>query len=237
MSIKLYKSNDRGKANLDWLQANHSFSFGHYFNPDCMNFGLLRVLNDDTIAPSKGFDTHPHNDMEIVTIPLEGALTHKDDMGHESVICHGDVQVMSAGTGVLHSEFNASDMDPVKLLQIWVDPNKKGLTPRYDQKTFEPAGRHNTCQLLVSPDGRNGSLSIHQSAFFSLVELSSKSSTDYSMYNEKNGIYLFLISGAISVLNHNLGKRDAVSIQKTPFITLKNGPYASLALILEVPLK
>jgi len=209
MEKLIHNASDRGIADHGWLKAAHSFSFANYYNPEKIHFGKLRVLNDDIVAPSKGFGMHPHEDMEIITIPLSGALKHSDNMGNEGVITTGEVQVMSAGTGVLHSEFNASDSEPVNLFQIWIFTDEKGHEPRYDQKKFSPEGRQNKWQLLVSPDGRNESLWIHQDAFISVIDFKREGVTEYKPKSEKNGVYFMVIEGQAEIEGAKLEKRDA----------------------------
>ena len=210
MKHLIHKANERGIADHGWLKTAHSFSFANYYNPEKVHFGKLRVLNDDIVAPSKGFGMHPHEDMEIITIPLSGALKHSDNMGNEGVITTGEVQVMSAGSGVLHSEFNASDSEPVSLFQIWVFTDEKGHEPRYDQKKFNPKERKNKWQLLISPDGQNDSLWIHQNAFISVIDIENEISVDYELKAEENGVYFMLIEGQATIDDAPLEKRDAV---------------------------
>jgi redox-sensitive bicupin YhaK (pirin superfamily) len=208
----IHKASDRGVADHGWLKAAHSFSFANYYNADKIRFGKLRVLNDDIVAPSKGFGMHPHEDMEIITIPLSGALKHSDNMGNEGVITTGEVQVMSAGTGVLHSEFNASDSEPVNLFQIWIFTDEKGHQPRYDQKKFTPEERKNKWQLLVSPDGRDESLWIHQNAFISVIGFETEGVTEYLPNSEGNGVYFMLMEGQAEIESAKLEKRDAAGL-------------------------
>jgi len=210
MKHLIHKAKERGTADHGWLKTAHSFSFANYYNPEKVHFGKLRVLNDDIVAPSKGFGMHPHEDMEIITIPLSGALKHSDNMGNEGVITTGEVQVMSAGSGVLHSEFNASDSEPVSLFQIWVFTDEKGHEPRYDQKKFNPKERKNKWQLLISPDGQNDSLWIHQNAFISVIDIENEISVDYELKAEENGVYFMLIEGQATIDDAPLEKRDAV---------------------------
>src|SRR6056297_746851 len=193
MKHLIHKAKERGFADHGWLKTAHSFSFANYYNPEKVHFGKLRVLNDDIVAPSKGFGMHPHEDMEIITIPLSGALKHSDNMGNEGVITTGEVQVMSAGSGVLHSEFNASDSKPVSLFQILVFTDEKGHEPRYDQKKFNPENRKNKWQLLISPDGQNDSLWIHQNAFISVIDFEKEGTSEYKLKSEGNGVYFILV--------------------------------------------
>lgn len=214
MTVKLFESNSRGKADFGWLKANFSFSFGNYFNPDRIQFGMLRVLNDDTIAGGTGFSTHPHANMEIITIPLEGGLKHKDSMGNEGVIRFGEVQVMSAGTGIEHSEMNASQTEQAKTLQLWVFPDRENVEPRYDQKSFDIDNQINTFVNIVSPkENNNGNaLWVYQKTFFSLGIFESNTTTTYKVKTPKNGVYLFLIDGEITIDHTILKARDAIGI-------------------------
>ncbi|MFW6309959.1 MAG: pirin family protein [Prolixibacteraceae bacterium] len=219
-----------------WLKARHSFSFANYHNPEKMHFGKLRVLNDDTIAPSRGFDVHPHQDMEIITIPLSGALKHGDNIGNEGVIKAGEVQVMSAGTGVWHSEFNASDEEELNLFQIWIFTDERGHTPHYDQKKFSPEGRQDKWQLMVSPDGRDDSLWIHQNAFILQYASNTSDKINYKLNAEKNGVYFMLIDGSVEIENNALQKRDAAgfwAFGKELAISFKEN---SRLLAIEVPM-
>lgn len=205
----VHKSSERGHVDHGWLKANHSFSFGNYQNRNKMHFGKLRVLNDDIVAPSRGFGMHPHQDMEIITIPLSGALKHADNMGNEAVITTGEVQVMSAGTGVLHSEHNASDTDPVNLFQIWIFTDENGHKPRYDQKKFSTDDRNGKWQLLVSPHGKEGSLMIHQNAFISAIDAGNNAEATYQLKSAGNGVYFMVTEGAVTIEGAELAKRDA----------------------------
>lgn len=209
MKTIIHKASERGFVNHGWLKARHSFSFANYHNSEKMHFGKLRVLNDDIVAPSRGFDIHPHQDMEIITIPLSGALKHGDNMGNEGVIQAGEVQVMSAGTGVWHSEHNASEVEDLNLFQIWIFTDERGHSPRYDQKKFSPEERQGKWQLLVSPDGRNDSLWIHQNAFISHFSSNGSQDATYTLNAEKNGVYFMLIDGSAEIENNMLQTRDA----------------------------
>lgn len=235
-SIKfLHRAESRGHADHGWLKSYHTFSFAGYFNRERMNFGTLRVLNDDVILGGNGFGTHPHKDMEIISVPLAGALKHKDSVGNEGTIHHGEVQVMSAGTGILHSEFNGSETETAELLQIWILPKKVGVSPRYDQKKFDEEGRKNKFQIIVSPDGRENSLSINQDAFFSLANLSQKQSLSYKRKNSSNGVYIFLIRGDLTVAGETLKERDALGLLGTDDILL-TAENESSVLVIEVPM-
>src|SRR5690606_37735757 len=191
MNTILHKADTRGDANHGWLHSKHTFSFANYYNPERMNFGVLRVLNDDRVSENMGFGTHPHNDMEIISIPLEGDLKHKDNMGNETVIKAGDIQVMSAGTGVMHSEYNNNPDQAVKFLQIWVVPNKKNVTPRYDQITLDVTDRENKLQQIVSPNSEDAGVWIYQDAWFHMTNLEGGKELTYSLnVPEKNGVYV-----------------------------------------------
>lgn len=236
METVFHKASERGFADHGWLKTRHSFSFANYQNTEKMHFGKLRVLNDDTIAPSRGFDIHPHQDMEIITIPLSGALKHGDNMGNEGVIQAGEVQVMSAGSGVWHSEFNASDEEELNLFQLWIFTDERGHTPRYDQKKFSPEGRQDKWQLMVSPDGRDDSLWIHQNAFILQYASNTSDKINYKLNAEKNGVYFMLIDGSVEIENNALQKRDAAgfwSFSKDLNISFKE---KSNLLAIEVPM-
>jgi redox-sensitive bicupin YhaK (pirin superfamily) len=234
MKANLHTANSRGHANHGWLKSYHSFSFANYFNPERMGYKALRVINDDYIAASEGFGTHPHKDMEIITIPLKGKLRHKDTMGNETVISSGEVQLMSAGTGIYHSEYNDTSDEEVNMLQIWVLPKKLGIEPRYDQKKYHLEDRTNKWQLVVSPDGREGSVEINQDAFFSMTNLIKGNSLSYERKLDKNGIYLFVIEGEVKVGDTVLHTRDALTIDNQSYIELAASADSNLLLI-EVP--
>lgn len=232
----LHKANSRGHANHGWLDSHHSFSFANYYNPDRMHFGVLRVLNDDRVDAGMGFGTHPHDNMEIISIPLEGDLEHKDSMGNTAVIKKGDIQVMSAGTGIYHSEYNKNKDRLTKFLQIWVYPNKKNVTPRYDQITLNEADRHNKLQQILSPNANEEGVWIHQDAWFHLGKFDKDFTTDYKLKKSGNGIYAFVIKGDINIGNIQLNERDALGIWNTSEISIiANTPDAELLLI-EVPM-
>ena len=211
----IYRSEDRGKANYGWLDTRYSFSFANYYNPEMMNFGLLRVLNDDTVKPAMGFGTHPHNNMEIITIILDGALEHRDSMGTGSVIYKDEIQVMSAGSGITHSEFNPSQTDDVKLLQIWIFPKETNIKPRYDQKKFPEEVRKNKLLSAVSGLNKESALYIHQNAEIQLGKFDAKNKIDYKISGASNGAYLFLIDGHIKIADEELFNRDAIGIWET----------------------
>ena len=236
MNTVLHKAGTRGAADHGWLQARHSFSFASYHDRERVHFGALRVWNDDIVAGGQGFGTHPHDNMEIVTVPLQGALAHKDSTGNSEVIHQGEVQIMSAGSGLTHSEFNASQTDPVNLFQIWVFPDKKNITPRYEQKMFEQADRQNKWQLLVSPDKKDeGTLWINQEAWFSRADLTEGQSLDYIFKGYDHGAYLMIIEGEAEVAGRLLGRRDAIGIADTQSFTIQARKNTQIMLT-EVPL-
>lgn len=231
-----YPSSSRGFADHGWLKAAHSFSFANYYDENRVHFGKLRVLNDDIIGPYMGFDLHPHQDMEIITIPLSGSLKHGDNMGNEEIISTGEVQVMSAGSGVWHSEFNASGTDALNLFQIWIFTDNKGHQPRYDQKLFSEEGRRGKWQLLVSPDGRDGSLWIHQNAFISWFD-SEGGLVEYKPNNPGNGVFFMLENGEATIAGENLSKRDALGLWNTGKPVEVRFSQKSKLLAIEVPMK
>ncbi len=235
MKTEVYKAADRGSADYGWLKPNYYFSFSQYHNPKRIHFGLLRVLNDDFVAGGGGFPTHPHDNMEIVTIPFTGALQHKDSTGGQGVIKAGDVQIMSAGSGVQHSEFNASQTDPVTLFQIWVFPKERNITPRYDQRNFDVNERINKWQTVVSPVEADNALWINQNAKFSLTKLEAGKTIDYTNAFKNNGVFLVNISGNATAADVVLGKRDAVGISETDKFTVTATEDTEL-LAIEVPM-
>ena len=239
MKTKIYKGNERGTADHGWLKANFSFSFANYYNPEKVNFGALRVLNDDIILGGMGFGTHPHDNMEIISIPLEGALKHRDSMSNEWIPLNtGEVQVMSAGTGIQHSEMNNHPTEEVNLFQIWVVPNKQDVEPRYDQKIFESSERKNKLQTLVSSisNAIDGSLTIHQNAKISRIDLDKNTSFNYELMTETNGVYIMLIGGAVVVDSKSLIKRDAIGVEQTAAVEIISKEKSQL-LFVEVPMK
>lgn len=236
MKKVFHAADERGYADHGWLKAHHSFSFANWYDPDRLNFGKLRVLNDDIIEPGKGFGTHPHENMEIVTIPLKGSLAHKDNTGHEEIIRPNDVQVMSAGTGILHSEYNSSESEFVNLFQVWIFPNKNGHEPRYDQMSFNPAERKNRLQTIISPNKNDKSLWLNQDTYFTLCDLDPNVSITYKTHNKNNGVYLFIIEGKIKVTDQILNERDALGIWETKSIDIAAKKKSSF-IIIEVPMK
>ncbi|MCF8408448.1 MAG: pirin family protein [Crocinitomicaceae bacterium] len=231
----LYKSNSRGSADHGWLKSKHTFSFANYYNPERMHFGVLRVLNDDFVAPGMGFGTHPHDNMEIISIPLEGDLEHKDSMGNSTIIKNGDIQVMSAGTGIQHSEFNNSKNNPVKFLQIWLFPNKRNVQPRYDQLSLIKEDRLGQFQQILSPDPTDAGVWIHQDAWFHIAKIEPGKELKYTLKKAGNGIYSFVLNGSIRIDDVELSDRDALGVWDT-----KEIKYAALTtsevLVMEVPM-
>ena len=231
----LHKANTRGHANHGWLNANHSFSFANYYDPARVHFGALRVLNDDTIAPAQGFGRHPHDNMEIITIPLEGAIEHQDSMGHKEVIQSGDIQIMSAGTGIAHSEYNANKDKTLKLLQIWVIPRTHNVAPRYGQASFRKEDRINKLQQIVSPGPTDDGMWIHQDAWFHLGSLQKGFQTEYTFKKAGNGVYAFVIEGDVTINGVSLNRRDALGVTDTDKLSILADSDAELLLI-EVPM-
>lgn len=231
----LHKADTRGHANHGWLNSWHSFSFANYYNPERMHFGVLRVLNDDTVEAGMGFGTHPHDNMEIISIPLEGDLEHKDSMGNVAVIRNGDIQVMSAGTGIFHSEYNRNKENLVKFLQIWVFPNQRNVTPRYDQITLDLADRKNKLQQILSPNADDAGVWIYQDAWFHLADFDPGVSADYTVKKSGNGVYTFVLKGDITVNGQPLNARDGLGIWDADKISIKADSNAEF-LMMEVPM-
>ena len=236
MKITIHRADSRGYADHGWLKATHTFSFASYYDPSRIRFGLLRVLNDDVVEPGMGFGTHPHDNMEIVTIPIEGELAHKDSMGHEEVIRPGEVQNMSAGRGITHSEYNASREKQVNLLQIWVFPKEKDIEPRYDQKVFSDEGKRNKFRVVVSPVKSNDTLWINQDSVFALARISKGNEVKYERMFKDNGVYLFVIDGSVNVWCETLGKRDGAGLEGSEEIGVKANED-SYVLAIEVPMR
>jgi redox-sensitive bicupin YhaK (pirin superfamily) len=238
MKTIIHRAEDRGYANHGWLQANHSFSFASWYNPEKVHFGALRVLNDDVIAPKMGFGTHPHDNMEIITIPLKGVLKHRDNMGDEWIpVVPGEVQVMSAGTGVQHSEINGSVDEYLSLFQIWIIPEKRSVQPRYDQKMFSAEDRNGKLQTLVTSfkDDDDYSLKIHQDARLSRIDLKGGKSFTYDLKSKDHGVYVMNISGGVSIADAQLNSRDALGISETADFDI-NAIEDSELLFIEVPM-
>jgi len=235
MKTILHKSESRGHANHGWLDSRHTFSFANYYNAERMHFGVLRVLNDDRVAPGKGFGTHPHDNMEIISIPLEGDLEHKDSMGNTTVIKEGDVQVMSAGTGVFHSEYNKNSDREVKFLQIWVLPNKRNLEPRYDQISIRDIEKENSLYQVLSPYKDDQGVWINQNAWFQLGKFEAGKSETYTLKSEGNGVYAFILDGDVEIEGQKLAKRDGFGIWDTNEIHVKSISESRI-LVMEVPM-
>lgn len=236
MNTVFHKADTRGHANHGWLDTSHTFSFAHYYDPARVNFGVLRVLNDDVVDGGKGFGTHPHDNMEIVSIPLKGDLEHKDSMGNTTVIRQNDVQIMSAGTGVYHSEYNKNPDQKVNFLQIWVFPKIRNIQPRYDQRTFKPEDRVNKLQNIVSPDsGQGEGVKINQDAWFHLGKFNKGFQTTYDVRRSSNGVYVFILEGEITVNDRKLARRDGLGSWDTQAISLKADTDAEV-LLMDVPM-
>lgn len=235
MKTILHKADSRGHASFGWLNSFHTFSFGRYYNPDRVHFGALRVLNDDTVGKGMGFSKHPHDNMEIVSIPLFGDLHHKDSTGRDEIIRENDVQIMSAGSGIAHSEMNANKDKEVKFLQLWVLPKEKDIEPRYQQKTFLPEDRLNKILTVVAPDDERA-VWINQDAWFSLARLSKEVSIAYKLHKEGNGVYAFVLHGTLTINEQVLEPRDGLGISETNSITIAAGADAEILLV-EVPMQ
>ncbi|MFV8332212.1 pirin family protein [Flavobacterium sp. GSP14] len=233
----LHKANTRGHANHGWLESYHTFSFANYHNPERMNFGVLRVLNDDRVSQGMGFGKHPHDNMEIISIPLEGDLEHQDSMGNTTVIKEGDIQAMSAGTGIFHSEYNKNKDQLVKFLQIWIYPNQKNVTPRYDQITLDLNDRHNKLQQILSPNPEDEGVCIHQDAWFHIGKFDHDFATSYELKKPGNGIYAFVLKGDFTIGNISLNERDGLGIWDTNAIKITANSSNAEILLMEVPMK
>ena len=231
-----YPASGRGTNDLGWLKANFSFSFGPHYDPAKVRFGVLRVLNDDIIAPARGFGMHPHDNMEIITIPLSGTLEHKDSMGNHGIISAGEVQVMSAGTGVQHSEFNHSATEEVNTLQIWLYPKKMNIEPRYDQKNFTGKLKINELTTLVSPIKSEDTLWINQDATFSTGTFEAGKTVNYEIKDPGNGVYVFVLDGALKINGEALNKKDAMAVYDTSSINIETTANSRM-LIMDVPMK
>jgi quercetin 2,3-dioxygenase len=234
MNAIIHRANTRGHADWGWLKTYHTFSFANYYNPERIHFGMLRVLNDDYIAGGKGFGTHPHDNMEIITIPLEGDLEHKDSMGNKEVIKEGEIQVMSAGSGVTHSEYNHNADKPVKLLQIWVFPNKRNVAPRYGQMMLDKSKMKNKLAQILSPNANDEGVWIHQNAWFHIAEMDAQKELTYQLKSAENGVYAFVIKGNLSINNVALNERDGMGIKDEKQLQIKASTDAKI-LLMEVP--
>lgn len=235
MKTVLHKADSRGHVNHGWLDSHHSFSFANYHDPERMHFGALRVLNDDIVAPGKGFGLHPHDNMEIISIPLEGDLEHKDNMGNTEVIRQGDVQVMSAGTGIFHSEYNRNKDREVKFLQIWLFPNEKNVQPRYDQVSIASLGKENEFIQVVSPDPDGQGAWIHQDAWFHMGTFTGGRRKTYTWKMQDNGLYIFVLEGKVNVAGQELHRRDGLGIYEVSDIEITAVSDTRL-LLMEVPM-
>ena len=236
MKTIIHKANTRGYTDHGWLKSYHTFSFASYQNPERSRFGALRVLNDDYVAAGEGFGTHPHDNMEIISIPLEGDLEHRDSMGNVAVIRKGDVQVMSAGSGVTHSEYNKNPDKPVKFLQIWVFPNKSNVNPRYDKITLDTKDRHNRFQQIVSPNASDNGVWIYQDAWFHLANFDKDISTEYKIKKTGNGVYIFVLKGNVKVEETELADRDGMGIWNADGISITSMTGDTEVLLMEVPM-
>lgn len=235
MKKVLHKAGSRGAAHHGWLKSFHTFSFADYHDPKRMNFGVLRVINEDRVTGGQGFGKHPHRDMEIISIPLSGALEHKDSMGNGSVIRRGDIQVMSAGTGVTHSEYNASRDELVHFLQIWVFSRRQGVTPRYQQMSIADGARKDEFQQILSPNADDAGVWIHQDAWFNWGDLSAGVERSYQLHGSDNGVYFFVISGEVEVAGEQLSSSDGLGVWETKEVSVKALSDA-VVLTMEVPM-
>lgn len=235
MKKTVHLNESRGSADHGWLKARHTFSFAGYYDSKRVHFGMLRVLNDDIVAGGMGFGAHPHDNMEIITVPLSGALQHKDNTGRTEIIRSGDVQIMSAGTGIVHSEMNASKAEPVNLLQIWVFPKEQNIAPRYEQKTFLAEDRQDKFQIVVSPDTTEGGVWINQDARFALADLSEGKALQYAPKFSNSGLYLFIIDGKVEAAGETLNKRDALAVSEIESLSVQAIADTRL-LLMEVPM-
>ncbi len=235
MKTIFHKASERGHANHGWLNAKHSFSFANYYDPQKVHFGLLRVLNDDIVAPGMGFGMHPHDNMEIVTIPLKGALEHRDSIGNVGVIQPNEIQAMSAGSGLMHSEFNHSKTEEINLLQIWVFPKEKNIEPRYEQRVFSEKEKEGNFKTIVAPVKSDDVMWINQDCYFSIGKFKAGVSVDYSIQHKGNGAYVFMIEGNSVIEKQDLSNRDAIGIWETPDFSI-NVKTDSEILVIEVPM-
>ena len=235
MKTVFHAADSRGFADHGWLKSHHTFSFAHYHDPERMGFGALRVINDDHVAGGRGFGEHPHQDMEIISIPLEGDLAHGDSMGNRGIIKHGEIQVMSAGTGIIHSEMNTNVDRPVKFLQIWVIPNQRRVTPRYQQLDISSIAAENDFQQILSPNPDDEGVWIHQNAWFHLLKLQVGKKQTYHLKQSGNGVYIFVIKGSVRVAGHELQDRDGLGVSETDQVMFEATADAEI-LLMEVPM-
>lgn len=236
-NIVVHKAGSRGHANHGWLDSHHTFSFANYHNPERMHFGVLRVLNDDIVDAGMGFGTHPHDNMEIISIPLEGDLEHKDSMGNTAIIRQGDIQVMSAGTGVYHSEYNKNKDKKVKFLQIWLFPDERNVTPRYDQLTLNADDKKNKFQQIISPNRNDQGLWIHQNAWFHIGTFDKEVSQKYQLKDKTNGVYVFIINGKAKIETQYLDARDGMGIWDADSLAITSLEPDTEILLMEVPIE
>ncbi|MCT4601383.1 MAG: pirin family protein [Marinifilum sp.] len=236
MNTVLHKANTRGHTNHGWLDSYHTFSFANYYHPERMQFGVLRVINDDSVAGGQGFGTHPHENMEIISIPLEGELEHKDSMGNIARIKEGDIQVMSAGSGVHHSEYNRNHNKEVKFLQIWVIPNQRQVQPRYDQISIADISKENQFNQILSPNANDQGVWIHQNAWFSLGHFNTITNTSYQLHSKNNGVYAFILEGKATIENQELDARDGFGIWNKDVVNIQ-AEMNSKILLMEVPMQ
>ena len=236
MTLQYHPADSRGHADHGWLNTHHTFSFANYYDPQRMHFGALRVLNDDEVAPARGFGRHPHDNMEIVSIPLEGDLEHQDSMGNKAVIKEGDIQVMSAGTGVAHSEKNRNQDQQVKFLQIWLFPNKRNVEPRYDQLAMDTAKEDNQWHQVLSPNPDDEGVWIHQDAWFHIGRFDAGKTTTYRLKDAANGVYAFLLEGSATIGGQSLKRRDGLGITDTDSFEVAIGSEGARVLLMEVPM-
>lgn len=235
MKTTYHANASRGLADHNWLVSRHTFSFANYYDPERVNFGLLRVLNDDIVKPSMGFGTHPHDNMEIISIPLSGSLRHQDSMGNKHTITTGEVQIMSAGSGLTHSEYNNSSSEEVNFLQIWVLPKEKNITPRYDQKRFSSSERQNIFQLIVSPKESDKAIRINQDAWFSLADIHAGQKINYEKKEEASGVYFFILEGEADIAGNHVYRRDGLGLEGNQSITVAAKTDTQI-LAMEVPM-
>ena len=236
MKTIIHKSESRGHANHGWLNTHHTFSFANYYNPERIQFGALRVINDDWIAAGMGFGTHPHDNMEIITIPTSGTVEHKDSMGNHGTITAGEIQVMSAGTGIFHSEFNHDKTIPLELFQIWVFPNKRNVKPRYDQISLADVAKKDEFYQILSPSPDDQGVWIHQNAWFHLADLSAGWEGAYELKDKSNGVYFVVVEGEVEIANESLSRRDGIGVSEAETIKVKATTTAKV-LAMEIPMK
>jgi hypothetical protein len=236
-NMVLHKAATRGHADHGWLNARHTFSFANYYDPERMHFGVLRVLNDDSIAAGKGFGTHPHDNMEIVTIPLSGTVAHKDSMGNAGTINAGEVQVMSAGTGITHSEFNHRQDAELRLLQIWMFPRQRNVTPRYAQMALDSAASNNGFAQILSPSSEDAGVWVHQDAWFHMGRFDGAHRTNYTLKRKGNGVYAFLIEGSATINGQALERRDGLGVWDVDALTIETGEQGAHILLMDVPME